>query len=668
MGSLSRVVLAVTLIACLGAPLRAHGGGHVPPPSGPGFGPSDAGGGIMAPAGPGAGSGRAGATSGRGGAAGIGPAVTGATTGVRTARGGSDRRTGASTGSAEYRLVITSWEFWWVANRNAYLGLREQLGRRLVTSGSVGALTGRGRQVTGGSAHGADRATVDGVVVPALLDILATSDERDMLDSAALAAARSVSEYGSASVRDALLPLLGHRDQTVQSAATLSLGVLGDAEARPALRALLRDDSDGRALAGGNVPTLTRSFAAFSLGLIGKAVDARLLAQIIERSPDSEREVKAACLMSLGLLGANGSVTAPVHDRLLQLLEDERLDPMVRGHVPTALARTGDRQLLPALLAAYRDRDAPHTVLRSVTFAFGRLATPADVDVVQALLDRLDDGGELHVRQLALIALGEIGARPVAIPAGDDPESAAAVAAATEDAAEARERLLRALLHRVDGKGQSANRAWGALGAALCARGHGPARARVVEHLRAAYEDENEPSTKSAIAIALGLVDDRPSAPALLADLQERRDQRFRGHAGVALGMLRHEEATESLRNLLLQPGSRTDLRVECAIGLGLLGDMSSLELLSEALVESQTLGAVGGLAQAVGLVGTTTAVAPLLDLARDGSRPALARGFACVALGLLGARRDLSFQAELLAHEDYASESEALQKLMALL
>jgi len=621
----SHVVTAILLLACC-VPAWAHGGAYSNP-AGPG---------LSSPGGA-----RAGSSS-------------GATATRAPTAPGSGR--GATTGaSIDFIPDEGSWERWWIANRDGYLRLRDALGQRTLSGSSASALTGRGRHVTAPAGHGADRATVDQVIVPALIALLATSDEPDVLDSAVLAAARSAGSDRSAEVLAAIRPLLGHADLSVQSAATLALGVLGDDGARDALRAQLRDDSAGRAVAGGAVPTRTRAFAAFALGLIGRPVDALLLAQIVERSPDSEREVKAACILALGLLGEQDAVANAVQATLLLQLADRRLDPMVRGHVPTALARTGDPALLPELLAAFRERDASQDERRSEALAFGRLATPSDAAVVEALLDALDDGGDGHLRHFAIIALGEIGARDASAPAPDE--------------AKLRERILDRLLDETHGKGRSREqRSWGALGAALYARGQPAAQPRVVEHLRDAYADESDPYFKGAMAIALGLVGDGTSGEALLSDLHEVQDHRFRRHAAVALGMLRHEAATDALRALLVDANTHPELRVECAMALGLLGSTSSLDLFVRALEESRSLGETAGIAQALGLIGDTQVVAPLLQLANDPQRPALSRAFACVALGLLGERGLLPFQAALLAHENYLSECEALQELMSIL
>ena len=625
-----------------------------------------------------------GATPGPGpgsGASGIRGAETNA---GRSARGTSGRVAGAVSGRERATFVLDegSWERWWEVNRDGYLNLREQLAHRR-TSGSVGALTGRGRRLDRRPAHGADRATIDAVIIPRLVDLLQTSGERDVLDSAALAAARSARENMQARVLHGLLPLLEHDELTVQRSVTLALGALGSDEGRASLRALLRDDSEGRALTGGEVPTETRAFAALALGLIGRPVDARLLVQVVDRSPDSQREVKATCVVALGLLGASEDVADGVQGHLVGLLLDPRLDPMVRGHVPTALARTGDRDVLPELLAAFHDRDAAYQVRRSSAIAFGRLATPADTDVVETLLDVVAAARDVHLRHFALIALGEIAGReppaemvadPGAAPdpwsVSDGPEvSEVTLTVSPRMVAETRDRIERRLALEVQGRGKSREqRSWGALAAALYGRAL-PARQPVVRQLlRQAYVDESDPRAKGAVAIALGLLGDEDVADVLLTDFHEVKDHRFRGHAAVALGMLDHVPVADELLPLFEDASTHPELQVEAAVALGMLGGTRQLEVLIDGLRDSRSLGVTAGLTRALGLVGDSAAVEPLLLLSGDGTRPALSRGFACVALGLLGARSELPFQSAVLAHEDYLSECVALAELRSIL
>ncbi len=592
-------------------------------------------------------------------------------------RGGT--RTGAGLAGTSAAPDASGWEPWWAANRDAYLGLRSHLVGRSTVSGSVGALTGRGRRTPARSYRPGD-GVVDGRVVPALLELIADSDDADVLDSAVLAAARSTRGLHDDRVLAALRAQLGSRHLSVQSAAALALGALDHEGGRDALKALVRDDSEGRRLAGGKVPDLTRSFAALSLGLSGRASDAILLADIVRRTPDSERDVKICSVVALGLLGADASVSTGVHVHLLALLADRRLDPAVRRHVPTALARSDDPAVLPDLLEAFLDRDVDARVEQSIAIAMGRLATLDDAPVVEALLDRVDRGRDVMTRHFALVALGEIGARGVrgardARDASDSRDGSAADGAARDaratrgDTADRAEAVLDALLRAADGRGGSrADRSWGALGAALLGRGAPDAQPRVLEHLRAAYADEKDPRFKGAYAVALGLLRDVGSAPALAEDLATVRDDRFRGHVAVALGMLEHADVAPRLRALCTDRATPPDLRIDAAVGLGLLGDRGSVPVLVDALRDDPPLAVVAGLSRALGLLGDGGAVAPLEELARSERAPMLSRAFACVALGLLGARSELPFQTRVLGHENHMSDSVALAELRSIL
>ncbi len=670
------LVCGGSLLACLLLVAAAPHGGQVappaPPPQGPGV-PSPVGGGILGggtgvgtgvrqgPTGLSGNTGSGGPTTAGSGASRMGRPANGANTGT-TSKGagvrGSGRSaattSGAATAGASRAIDAGSWEFWWYFNRERFLSLRSRLVDRSTISGSVGALTGRGRRSRTTATYRPDIASVDGQIVPVLLELLATNEEQDILDSSVLAAARSCRGATRDAVLEALVPHLGSRHLSVQSATALAFGAMDHDGVRAILRSLARDDSTGRDLAGGGpVPDLTRSFAALSLGMAGRASDALVLADLVRRLPDRERELKLCSIIALGLLGADDAVGTGVQATLLDLLRDKRLDPGIRCHVPTALARADDHGLVPELVDAFTDRDADRRVQQSVAIALGRLARLDDGRAVDALLDAVTDARDVHVRHFALVALGEIGARP-------------------SEGRGADLRLLRvldALLRETDGKGGSRiDRSWGALGAALLARGRPETQPRVLDHLRAAYVAEADPAFKGAFAVALGLLEDRASALEVAADFDAVRDLGFRGHAAVALGLLGHEEAATELRDLCTDNATPSPLRVEAALGLGLLADRGAVPLLVRELRTDPPLSVTAGLARALGLIGDDGAVRPLVELAVDDSRTAGSRAFACVALGLLGARRTLPFQQEVLAHENFVSDSVVLAELRDIL
>ncbi len=650
----SHILRTTALVVLLASTASSHGGRYIAPGDS-GTGSSSGGGTVGPPTNPGGALAPAGAAT-------SGGLING--TGARTsdgrgARGGSVRRA-AVTSSSGGRYASAGWELWWARNRDRFLGLRDRLVRRGAVTGGITALTGKGRRSVRSASLRPDRLTVRDGILPPLLDLLATSTETDILDSSVLAIARSAEPEAAPDLLPALLDLVGHRELSVQSATTLALGALGAHEARPVLHELLVDGSEGRRLAGsGSVPTLTRCFAAFALGLLGDPDDAPMLVDLVERTRSQDREVRIACLEALGLVGARAADPAPVRTFLVRCMTARAEDRMVQAHAATALGRLGDREAIAPLVAALEDRDADQAVRRAAVVALGALATPDDAEAVEALASCSQHERDRPARHLALVSLGEVATRRAA----DTPYEAVAKPV---------ERLLEQLAD-----GDQERRGWAALGlgilggALVDAQGQPRSavdeamRTRILDRMRDAYDDQRAPDVKAALALGLGLLRDEWSVDALREDYRDTQDARLKGHIAVALGLLDDVHSAGLFRADAAARSTEPTLRVDSATALGLLGDGTSVRALVEGLQSAPTLGVVSGIARALGLVGDESAIAPLVDLARDGTRPPLTRGFACVALGLLGERTELPFATPLLAHGYHLTESAALAELM---
>jgi len=190
------------------------------------------------------------------------------------------------------------------------------------------------------------------------------------------------------------------------------------------------------------VPIRTRAFALYGLGLVGartgsNAVRSSIVDELsaeLSRSDGPTRDLKVAAIVALGLTpvdwsasaafegqsGASSSRSAQV--RFLQnYFRNESNEPLVRAHVPGALARllTHERPL-PAEGLALREslvRDCTqkigeHThereeVRQSCILALGQLADldldPADAQA-RSELRRMGEHGQLQERAFAMIA------------------------------------------------------------------------------------------------------------------------------------------------------------------------------------------------------------------------------------------------------------------------
>lgn len=579
--------------------------------------------------------------------------VAGVGTSARSgsARGGSGRA-GAKTSSGQSSSAQTqsSWESWWDQNKDRFLNLREQLARGHSASGSSGLLTGRGRKATWRNSRRVGPDLVEGQVLPVLLEVLASSSDREMLDSAVLALARSAPAHRAPDILAATLPLLAHSELSVQTSATLSLGVLGSRSSAALLLAVARDDSTGReAVGGGPVPRQVRAHAAFALGLVADARSVYSMLQLITRLPDSERDIKASALAGLGMLPSHHSQLDVIETVLTEMLGDRRLDPMVASYIPTTLAKLERTTALPSLLRSFKDRDSSHPLRQSVALALGRLCTLQDEVIAQALFDEVSDGKDRMTRQFAIISLAQMGGR----------------GSWTDEHLS----LIQVIGRELRGAGQSQeHRSWAAMAAAVLGRGQPDAQPLLLDRLRAGYLSERDPSFKGAFALALGLLGDSQSAEAIQRDFREVADQGFQAHAAVALGFLQSIDCSDTLRSHCLDSSSSEALRVSSAIGLGLLGDTTAVPVLVDALRDTGSLSTRAALAKAVGLIGDRSAVEPLLELVNDADQPPQSRAFACVALGLLAGRRSLPFNERLKADGNYQVPVDSIQELLTIL
>ena len=355
------LLTALLLLAGPAAEARAHGGAYKGPTDAGGAGGggrtgfSPAGGTVLTP----------GATGAGGSAFGAGAGSSGGGTRGRSARGGAG---GASRSSV---VAYDGWEYWWESNRDRYIGLRARLGHAAARAGSPAQLTGRGVRRAGTNAR-PDRQTIDGLIIPALTDISREADDRDVLDSTLVALGRSASPDTRALALERAEALLAHRELSVQGAAALCLGLLGDGDSVELLDHLLHDDSHGRAaVGGGQVPWIVRSFAAIALGLVHDDRSVALLTAAVVELPDSDRDVKACALAALGLLPRTDPNQPAVEAFLVERLADARLDPFIRSYVPTSLGKVGGPACVPALLACYRAADTENVVRQSAAIGLG---------------------------------------------------------------------------------------------------------------------------------------------------------------------------------------------------------------------------------------------------------------------------------------------------------
>jgi HEAT repeat protein len=170
------------------------------------------------------------------------------------------------------------------------------------------------------------------------------------------------------------------------------------------------------------------------------------------------------------------------------------------------------------------------------------------------------------------------------------------------------------------------------------------------------------------MAIALGLLDARESALVLSKKLDGTSDQPLKGHVALALALMDDRSRVEDLRGFVVKRGFEMRMRVHCARALGLLGDTGAIPAMIELQATGETVAEAAAATQGLGWIGDRRALEPLLAALADATKPALARGFAAVALGSICARPGPSWHAELTTGVNYRAKFAALSELLDLL
>ena len=560
----------------------------------------------------------------------------------------------SQTGSYE------QWEFWWEANDDAFLGLKERLRKQDVFTEGVGGI-GRSR-----AADDTRRMRVNGddlARIRAALLVSLASDEADIVDSAALALARITPADQGADLVAPLVKTLGHREATARQAAVLALGVLGAPEAGPVLRELLLDTPEGRRLTGQgqHVEEFVRAFAAASLGLLGEGADIQRLEQVIQDSGgNATTNVKALAVAALGMVKERHDTIVPF---LQQLLGDRSLDVIVRAQAPIALARLAEqptdagavRGVLAGLADRLLDAKSAHQLHRSLAVALGRIATIDDGAVLDALLQVSSGSRDEQTRRFATMALAEIGVRD------RDPDHHRAEQL----------RLQARFEQQLQSPKPLTERPYGALALAVWARNpqlSASVREEAASRIDAVFMDENNPSYQGACAIALGLLDAKASEPELARCFGDKRDPALRGYLAVASGMLGDRSQAQPVRELLEKKGLDSQLRLQLARSLGLMADPRAIPALLENLRTAETVYETSSTAKALGLIGDRRAVEPLLALLADPQQAPLRRGFAAVGLGLLAEKSELPWNSIFTMATNYRARTATLVEITDIL
>jgi len=564
-------------------------------------------------------------------------------------RGGGLGPGGGAGGRAATGLLLELesldlWQYWWEFNRDPFLKLKTKVFAARSSYGSDDFFLGRAHREQPRNSFRPSREEIERTIVPALLAVLRTEKSREPTNSAMIALAKI---GGDDSFVDAIVPFLRDGNQTVVETATVALGILARPKALSLLEGLARDGPEGRRRVGrGEVPFRVRTFATYGLALLAagrpesRSAAAEILVDLLESDRSIFKDVRVATAIGLGLFVDPEGRTLPALERVL---EDRTVDTVVRAHVPVSIAkalRLGDFPASAAgratelFLRALSGGEKDERVRGSCVIALGLLASrsrPGNERVVRALARAVHDAPRDQERNFAAIALAEAG--------GSEASSA----------------LLRAVA-----RGRTTIRPWAGLAlGVLCFRardaGHAlPERGAILQRLREAVLEEGNPEFAAAYAIALGLAADPAGFRPVAGRMMEIADEPSRGAFCVALGLLGDPSVRPFLREEMRRSLTKPDLLSQAAIGLGLLSDVEAVPELLRLLRESRALYVQAAVSMALGFIGDSRSIPDLLDLLEDHGQTDLARGFAAVALGMIGDKEELPWNSKIAVSTNY--------------
>jgi len=311
--------------------------------------------------------------------------------------------------------------------------------------------------------------------------------------------------------------------------------------------------------------------------------------------------------------------------------------------------RTGNRQ--SALIALGLVAAAPDS------FSPEALRAELDAPMCARLIETATNASDNQAEYFALIALAEAGGQD----SGSPPDAVVRRPVQAQ---------LLSLAARAKGsKGPWSSLALGVHGRAVLARG-GTLDGALASALRTSFNQDKTPQTTGAHALALAFIDDSQSA----VDLLRRFEHEFKGSAATcaqlaqALGLLDARDALEPIkafvdrsRKYAASPTTEAQHAQAhwaavalAAPAVGRLGGRGEVPYLVHLLSVSMDEVSRGGAAIALGLLGDTSALGPLVDILRDAEAPEGARAAAAIALGLVCDTAGRPWNVSYLCHANY--------------
>ncbi len=707
---MKKLLFAAALIAGGAVLLQDLSSGHGGTYRGPGdtVPAGGGGGGGGGPSSPGSGGPSA---PGGGGPSSPGPASPGAPGGGPGGSGGGPQSPG---GGGDAGPDLTIWDYWWGFNREPYINLKSHIHSGAVVTGSDDFFLGRGEKQQARDSLRPSEATIRSTVVPALIEALNTERSNHIVTGAMIALAKIGDPKGEDGKPEEgfsqhIKKFLADGNQEIAETAGLALGIL--ASEQPAnleiLTALVNNKSDvlrsqhGVQLTG-SISDRSRAFAAYGLGLIGYKAKDENRKQIVdtlvklfegEASKMATRDLAVACLTAIGITPLpidEAAMASPVDtkkgfprpteiknrfDQLMWVMSqfdnEQGLDFLVRAHVPITAARLladlpagPSADNLRGLVARRLMQDvtklskAKQEIQQSCVIALGQIGDCDDQDLdkeIRAALmaAREELASNLMAKNFAAIALAQAASRPGsgANPmAGLDPKA---------------KENVRKYFQETFSKAKSVYRPWVALAVGVLERGvqdnKYTSSVEMAAMVREALREAKQPSEVGAFAIALGIMKDVGGKEVLRDKLNNISDDDARGFNAVALGLIDDRESIELIQGVIKKSKYRPNLLKSAAIGLGILGDKSVVEELVTMLDSATGMASQAAISSALGFIGDSRSIDPLIAMLKDKQKTDNARGFAAVALGIVADKEELPWNTKISVNINYRANTSTL-------
>lgn len=512
-------------------------------------------------------------------------------------------------------VLEPTWDQWWELHRDEFLDLRERTRQRQLLSDHE-QLNGVQRAWSAEDLRALRQALVQQL-----------QERNDPVQS--VATIYGVARLGEAPLDQAplrftphLIAYLEHPNPLIASDAALALGVLAD----PVGIATLQ-----RTMAEPKTRQRVRGFAAYGLGLSAiRASDGywreRSVHALLELAT-SDLELVCTRIQALGLAGSHAAM--PLRRLVSEKLAAEQIPPSARPHLWAALGQIAGTSALRGPLIeraclALANQDTSAREREGALLALGAMgscgSSPEDARCLATVLlsTQARDVGELS---FAWMALAELGAR--------DGEG--------EIPAALRAQIVSRMVAALEGAPTRAA-AWislsmGVLQARLLRAGRS-AQEPLQKALRERFQRAKQLEERSALAIAMGLTQDRSAAVLLEQALREESYSKLRAYLALGLGLAQHQAARDSLQALAARDRSSVFLIEHSALALALLGDREHVLALASQWAATRNQEQLTWLTQAVGLT-AHEGCAPLLYRALcDQKLSPYQRGQAAQAIG----------------------------------